>query len=224
MTLPNSAAYAESTTMGTDWTHDPSRELEPGSSVLVVRPSNRPPGLQSGSVVRCDSSVLALALPLGEDFDAGEEILLVIHSAGIRFAGAARFISGDGTGVVTLHLSGKWRPVDARTNLRFPCAHPAHLMLDGLDTPWPATINDISVLGAGVSLEGCPRTTLVRMALSHNSRHATLSCRVVSSRTVESNCVLSLVFEDLNAVQRQFLDELHQHYRRAFLAALPLAG
>ena len=210
--------------MGIERTHDPARELVPGASVLVVRPSNRPPALQVGSVEAYESSVLALALPLGEDFEPGEEILLVLHSAGVRFAGAARFVGRDPGGVITLHLDGGWRHVDVRNSLRFPCAHPAELSVDEETSYWPATIADISLLGAGVIVASSPETTSVRLGLRHNQRHATLACRIVAQRPVESHVVLSLVFEDLNPTQRAFVDELYEHYRAAFLEALPFAS
>jgi hypothetical protein len=154
----------------------------------------------------------------------GEEILLVLHSAGVRFAGAARFLSRDGEGAIILHVEGSWRQVDARTGLRFPCAHPAELTLDGFDTPWPATIVDISSLGTGVTLKGRPESSAVRMSVEHNGRHATLDCRVVAAREVEGLCALSLVFEGLNDAQQRFVDDLYDHYHQVFMEALPLAG
>ncbi len=210
--------------MGTEWTHDPACELEPGARVLVVRPSNRPPALQVASVDRFEASVLALTLPLGEDFEPAEEILLVIHSAGVRFASAARFISRNSGGAVTLHVDGPWRHVDARTSLRFPCAHAAELLIDEVDEPVPAVIADISLHGAGVRVTGNPETSSLRLALKHEGRHATLACTIVGRRPSGAESSLSLVFEEMNPAQVRFVTRLFEYYRAAFMESLALAS
>jgi hypothetical protein len=83
---------------------------------------------------------------------------------------------------------------------------------------------DISPLGAGVTFTGSLDSTAVRLALGHGGRHATLAGRVVSQRYFDGRCTVSVVFEGLNPVQREFVDGLYDHYRTAFLEALPLAG
>jgi hypothetical protein len=168
--------------------------------------------------------VLALTLSLGEDFEPAEEILLVIHSAGVRFASAARFISRDSGGVVTLHVDGPWRHVDARTSLRFPCAHAAEILVEGMETPLPAVISDISQHGAGVRVTESTESTSVRLALRQNGRHATLDCTVVGRRPSGDGSCLSLVFEEMNPAQVGFVTELFEYYRAAFLESLALAS
>lgn len=201
--------------------HHAQRQLVPGAPVLVVRPTYRPPAMQRSSVERFDSPALALTFPIGEDFLPAEELLLIFHDAGVRFAAAARFVSRDGH-IVTLYIDGAWRPVDARRDARYPTAHPALVRIgddaDGLQ----ATITDLSPRGVGVTLAACPSVPAVTLIVEHRDQRAELVCDVASLREEGGHCCLGLIFRELDHPARRLVDDLYDHYRAAFQTDLPL--
>lgn len=200
---------------------DPARTIAPGTSMMLVRPTFRPPALQSASVQRVAGNLLAVMLPLGEDLDESEEVLFIIHVAGVRFASAARFVTREGH-VVTFHVDGDWRAVDARTRYRFPAAHPAALVCG--DAEQPATITDISDSGLGVHCAAAPESLEVELRVTLRESTMALPCWVVAQKADAGRWRLSLVYRDLADDQTAFAGRLYEFYSEAFAASLPLAG
>ena len=200
---------------------DPARTIAPGASMLLVRPTFRPPALQSATVQRVAGNLLAVMLPLGEDLDDSEEVLFIIHVAGVRFASAARFVTREGH-VVTFHVDGDWRAVDARTRYRFPAAHPAVLACAAVEQP--ATITDISDSGLGVHCAAPPANLEVELRVTLRDGTVTLPCWVVAQKVGSGRWRLSLVYRDLADDQSAFAERLYEFYSEAFAASLPLAG
>jgi hypothetical protein len=172
-------------------------------------------------VQRVAGNLLAVMLPLGEDLDQSEEVLFIIHVAGVRFASAARFVTREGH-VVTFHVDGDWRAVDARTRYRFPAAHPAVLVCGELEQA--ATITDISDSGLGVHCAAPPETLEVEVRVTLRESTEALSCWVVAQKVESGRWRLSLVYRDLGEAQLEFAERLYAFYSEAFAASLPLAA
>jgi hypothetical protein len=208
--------------MGLKSMFDPSRVIASGTSLLLVRPTFRPPAMQTAMVQRVAGNVLGISLPLGEDLEEGEEVLLVLHVAGVRVASAARFVSREGH-VVIFHVDGEWRSVDARSNFRFPAAHPATLRFDNAPE-MPGTIVDVSPQGLGVVALKAPPSLDAEVTFSLRGVAWTLPCWVVAQKPEAEHFRLSLSYRDLEAEQQAAADRLVDFYLQAFESTLPMAG
>ena len=202
---------------------DPSRAIATGTSMLLVRPTFRPPAMQTALVQRMSGSVLGLSLPLGEDLDAGEEVLLVLHVAGVRVASAARFVTREGQ-VVIFNVDGEWRSVDARSNFRFPAAHPATLSFEEGATEIAATIVDVSPQGLGVVVLGAPPSLETDVTLGLRGVEWTLPCWIVAQKPEADHYRVSLAYRDLDEDERAFAGRLVDFYLQAFETTLPMAS
>jgi hypothetical protein len=202
---------------------DPSRAIAAGTSMLLVRPTFRPPAMQTALVQRLAGNVIGLSLPLGEDLDAGEEVLMVLHVAGVRVASAARFVTREGQ-VVIFNIDGEWRSVDARSNFRFPAAHPATLQFEGGAPEISATIVDVSPQGLGVVVLESPPSLDTEVTLSLRGVEWTLPCWIVAQKPEAGHFRVSLTYRDLEDDQRAFAGRLVDYYLQAFETTLPLAS
>jgi hypothetical protein len=205
--------------MGLKSMFDPARAIAAGTSLLMVRPTFRPPAMQTALVQRVAGNVLGISLPLGEDLDQGEEVLLVVHIAGVRVATAARFVAREGP-VVIFHVDGDWRSVDARNHYRFP----ASLRAEGTPGELPVTVVDVSPQGMGVVVLKSPTSLEVTLTITLRNETRVLPCWVVAQKPEAEHYRLSLSYGELDAEQRSFADRLVDFYLQAFESTLPLAG
>lgn len=166
-----------------------------------------PPLQMEGTALTGMGTVFAVRLPSPWLGEVGEEVVIITGEPGSRLLASGALVQARAS-VASFELKTRWKPLDLRTEARYPASLSAEVRSVLGNSRQAGTIIDVSPGGMAVEVPSKPGGREVAVVTQAGAYAATLPCEIVKSRPVGEAVVLNLKFRDLTSAQQAFVKNI----------------